>query len=157
MGITSDAISWFAKSKYGMKLYKWAASEKGQKVLATQLPNLESCVATTAYIVATEKQSNLDRREKNILQYQNIIPAIIGIGSGAYLNKKVFEFSDEIIKHLDPKKVPSIHKIIGAIRVLTPILMTCTIMRFFTPVVTAYISGELEEYRANKNKLDIKA
>ena len=152
-----NPIEWFAKTKVGTKFYKWAASEKGSAFLYKQLPNIESCVATLSYVYATEKQQKLDRREKNVLQYQNVIPAIVGISSGAYLNKKVYDFSEKIIKHVDPKKVPDIHKIAGAVRVLSPILLTSFIMRFISPVITAYISGEIEEYRAKKNKLDIKA
>ena len=155
MGIIVDMISKIAKSKKGVKFYEWAASDKGQKWLCRQLPTLETVAATTCYVYATEKQ-DLSRREKNVLQWQNVLPACVGIAVGSYLNKKVFEFGEEIIKHIDTKLVQDSHKIMGAIKVATPILTTALLMRFVLPVVTAFISGEIEEKRSKKG-LDIKA
>lgn len=154
MGLIVDLISKFANSKTGVKLYKWAASEKGQKALATTIPTMESIVATSFYIASTECQKKLDRREKNVLQWQNVITGIIGVTLGTFLNKKVFTFGERIIKNLDPKKIPDPHKVMGAIRVATPIATTALLMRFALPVATAFISGEIEEHKSKK-KLDI--
>ena len=156
MGLTVKAIEKFATSKPGTKLYKWAASEKGQRWLYESLPTLETVFATGAYVYATERQ-DLSRREKNVLQWQNVIPAIVGIIAGSYLNKKVFSFGEKIIKNLKPELIEDSHKIMGAIRVMTPIATTAVLMRFLLPVATAYASGEIEEKRAQKKKLDIKA
>jgi len=155
MGLVVNALNRFAKSNVGTKLYKWASSEKGQKWLCETLPTLETIAATSAYVYATERQK-LSRREKNVLQWQNILPALVGIAVGSYLNRKVFNFGDSIIKNLKPEKVPDAHKIMGAIRVATPIFTTALLMRFLLPVVTAFLSGEIEE-RKGKKKLDIKA
>ena len=155
MGI--NPIDWFAKSKWGTKLYKYAASEKGQKFFYNTMPTMETCLSTVIYIAATEKQKKLDRREKNVLQWQNVLSGVIGAAAGTYLNRKVFDFGDKIIAHVDPKKVPDVHKINGAIRVAAPIIVTSLIMRFAMPVLTAFISGELEEKRAQKKKLDTMA
>lgn len=152
-----NPIEWFAKTKTGTKFYKWAASEKGQHFLCNTLPTCETAVSTLIYIGSTEYQKKLDRREKNVLQWQNVLSGVLGMAVGTYLNRKVFAFGDKVIKHVDPKKVPDAHKIMGAIRVALPLATTAMLMRWFAPVVTAYISGEIEEYRANKNKLDVKA
>lgn len=158
MGIIVDTINSFAKSKPGTKLYKWAASDKGRKFLCNTLPTLETVVATSCYVISTEKQKELDRREKNVLQWQNVIPGLVGIVAGTYLNTKVFAFGDKVIKHLDTQKVPDVHKIMGALRVALPLISTSILMRWCLPVATAFVSGEIEEYRNNnKNKLDIKA
>ena len=151
-----NPIEWFAKTKTGTKFYKWAASEKGQRFTSTTLPTLESVISGVIYVGATEYQKNLDRREKNVLQWQNVLSSCIGIALGSYLNKRAFDFGEKIIKRLDSKKVPDAHKINGAVRVGGSLLVTATLMRWVLPVVTAYISGEVEEYRAKKNKLDIK-
>ena len=156
MGIGMNPIEWFAKTKVGTRFYKWAASEKGQKFTATTLPTLESIAAGTMYVIATECQKNLDRREKNVLQWQNVLSSLCGITVGSYLNKKAFDFGERVIKYLDPQKVPDLHKSQGAIRVLGSIALTAFTMRFVMPVITAFASGEIEEYR-NKKKLDIKA
>ena len=157
MGIATRAIEGFAKSKMGTKLYKWAASEKGQQFLYKQLPNIESVVSVGLYCLATERQKNLSRREKNVLQWQNVLPGIVGITLGSYLNKKVYNFGEAIMKHVDPSKVKDVHKIRGAVSVALPLVTTALIMRFASPVITAFISGEVEERRNKKKKLDVKA
>ena len=155
MGI--NPIDWFAKTKTGTKLYKWAAREKGQKFLYNTMPTMETCLSTIAYVAATERQKDLDRREKNILQWQNVLSGILGMSLGTYLNRKVFAFGDKIIENLDQKKIEDVHKIKGAVRVLLPIATTALIMRFCAPVVTAYISGVIEERKAKKQKLNVLA
>ena len=147
----------FATSKIGTKLYKWASSEKGQNWLYNSLPTVETGVALACYIYATERQK-LSRREKNVLQWQNIVPAVIGMAVGSYLNRKVFNFGEKIIKNLKPELIPDAHKIMGGLRVILPLVTTAILMRFGLPVLTAFASGEIEEYRANnkKKKLNIK-
>lgn len=154
MGLAVNIVNRFAKSKIGTKLYKWAASEKGQKWLSTTLPTLETVAATSLYVVATERQKNLNRREKNVLQWQNVVTGLLGIGLGTYLNKKVFTFGDKVIDNLDAKKIPDAHKVKGAIRVLFPIVGTALIMRWLLPVATAFVSGEIEEHKSKK-KLNV--
>ena len=153
MGI--NPIDWFAKTKTGTKLYKWAASEKGQKWLCNSLPTCETALSTMIYIGSTEYQKNLDRREKNVLQWQNVLSGVLGATIGTILNRKVFAFGDKIIANIDPKKVPDAHKIMGAVRVSLPLISTALLMRFALPVITAYVSGVIEEYRAKNKKLDI--
>ena len=155
MGV--NPISWFAKTKTGTKLYKWAASPKGQEFLYNTMPTLETILSTTIYVAATEKQRKLNRREKNVLQWQNVLSGVLGATLGTILNRKVFAFGDKIIENLDSKKITDPHKIKGAIRVLTPIFMTALLMRFALPTATAYVSGVIEENRAQKKKLDYKA
>lgn len=158
MGI--NPIDWFAKTKVGIKLYKWASSEKGSKWLYNSLPTCETALSTVIYVASTEKQKNLDRREKNILQWQNVLSGVVGIAAGSYLNRKVFAFGDKVIDRIDPQKVPDPHKVKGAIRVLLPITTTAVLMRLIMPVITAFVSGEIEESRAKKEqskKLDLVA
>lgn len=155
MGLIVRLIDAFAKSKTGVKLYKWAASPKGQKFTATTLPTIESAFATSMYIIATDRQKNLDKREKNILQWQNVLSGVIGIVLGTYLNNKIFDFGEEIIGHLNAEKIPDVHKISGAIRVASSILITAFLMRFILPTVTAYISGVIEEQKAKQVKKEL--
>ena len=155
MGIITKAVGGFAKSKIGTRLYKWAASEKGQRFLYRQMPQMETVISTACYVVATERQKNLNRREKNVLQWQNIGPAVIGVAIGSYLNKKVFELGEKVMKYVDPHKVKDVHKVRGAISVAFPIIVTGMLMRWLLPVGTAFVSGEIEE-RRNKKKLDVK-
>lgn len=155
MGLIVRALEKFATSKPGVKLYKWASSEKGQKWLYESLPTLETVVATGCYVYATERQK-LSRREKNVLQWQNVLPALFGMAAGAYLNRKVFKFGENIINNLKPELVPDAHKIMGGIRVALPLVTTAILMRWALPVATAFISGEIEEYKSKKHKLDIK-
>ena len=154
MGI--NPIDWFAKTKTGTKLYKWAASEKGQKWLCNSLPTCETILSTAIYVASTEHQKNLERREKNVLQWQNVLSGVLGATIGTILNRKVFALGDKIIANVDPQKVPDAHKIMGAVRVALPLFTTALLMRFALPVVTAYASGVIEEHR-NSKKLDVRA
>ena len=157
MGLIVRLLEKFATSKTGTKLYKWASTEKGQKWLCESLPTLETVVATSCYVYATEKQ-DLSRREKNVLQWQNVLPALAGMAMGTYLNKKVFSFGENVIKNLKPEVIPDAHKIMGGIRVALPLVTTAILMRWALPVATAFISGEIEERRSKKKEgLDIKA
>ena len=157
MGLTVKALEKFATSKIGTKLYKWASTDKGQKWLCESLPTLETVVATSCYVYATEKQK-LSRREKNVLQWQNVLTALVGMAAGTYLNRKIFAFGENVIKNLKPEVIPEAHKIMGGIRVATPIFTTALLMRWALPVATAFISGEIEEKKARKKeKLDIQA
>jgi hypothetical protein len=157
MGLTVKALEKFATSKIRTKLYKWASTDKGQKWLCESLPTLETVVATSCYVYATEKQK-LSRREKNVLQWQNVLTALVGMAAGTYLNRKIFAFGENVIKNLKPEVIPEAHKIMGGIRVATPIFTTALLMRWALPVATAFISGEIEEKKARKKeKLDIQA
>ena len=119
------------------------------------MPLIETGLATASRVYATEKQ-DLSRREKNILQAGHIVPAIFGIGIGTFLNKKVYDMADNITKYLDPNKVKDIPKINNALKVGLPIFTTALLMRLALPVITAFVTGEIEEHKAKK-KLDIKA
>ena len=57
---------------------------------------------------------------------------------------------------MKPEVIPDAHKIMGAIKVATPIATTAMLMRFILPVATAFASGEIEEYKSKKKKLDVK-
>ena len=92
-----------------------------------------------------------------MLQWQNVLSGVLGMAAGTYLNRKVFDFGDKIIDKIDPKKVPDAHKIKGAIRVALPLATTAVLMRLISPTVAAFVSGEIEERKAQKKKLDIKA
>ena len=154
MGLVVNALTKFANSNMGTAFYKWTNGEKEQKLLCIGLPLVETAIATTTRVVATEKLK-LSRREKNVLQGQNIIPALVGITLGSYLNKKVFELSDNIGKFLDPKKVENINLVKGAIKVATPILSTALLLRLALPVATALFTSKAED-KKEKNKLNIK-
>ena len=155
MGLVVKGLERFATSNVGTKLYKWASSEKGQKWLYESLPTLETVVSTSCYVYATEKQK-LSRREKNVLQWQNVLPALVGMAAGTYLNRKVFKFGENVIANLKPELVPDAHKVMGGIRVALPLVTTAILMRGVLPVATAFLSGEIEEYKSKKNKkLDV--
>ena len=156
MGIVVNSLTKVAESSTGQNFFRWATTEKGKGFLCTKLPLIETGIATASRVYATEKQKNLSRREKNILDAGHIVPAIFGILIGSKLNKKVYNMADNITKYLDPKKVKDIPKINNALKVGLPIFTTALLMRLALPVATAFITGEVEEHKAKK-KLDMKA
>ena len=154
MGLVVNALSKMANSTVGTSFYKWSPGKKEEKLLCIGLPLVETAIATTSRVISTEKQK-LSRREKNVLQAGHIVPAVVGITTGAFLNKKVFDLSESIGKCLDPNKVKDLDKVKGAIRVATPIFTTALLLRLILPTLTAFVTGEIEENKAKK-KLDIK-
>ena len=155
MGIIVGALTNLAKSETGQNFFKWATTEKGKSSLCTKMPLVETAIATASRVYATEKQKNLSRREKNVLNAGHVAPAIFGVLIGSKLNKKVYNIADNIVKYLDPNKVKDIPLIKNALRVCLPIGTTAILMRLILPVTTSFVTGEIEEYRAKK-KLDIK-
>ena len=155
MGIIVSALTKFAKSGVGSSLYKWGTTDKGKELLCVGMPLMDTFLSTASRVYATEKQ-DLSRREKNVLQAGHIVPAIFGIGIGSVLNKKVYKMTDGIVKYLDPNKVKDIPKIKNALKVCLPLATTAMLMRFTLPIATAFVSGEIEEYKAKKKRLDVK-
>lgn len=155
MGLMVDALTKFAKSGVGTSLYKFASEEKGQKLLAVSLPLAETVVVTATRIATIERQ-DLSRREKNIIERQDLIPAVVGVTTGSFLNKKVFELGKDIGNKLDTNKVKDIDKIKSAIKVSLPIFTTCMLLRLFLPITAAFVSSKIEDKKAEK-KLDVKA
>ena len=156
MGIVVNALTGLARSEVGQNFFRWATTEKGKSSLCTKMPLVETVIATASRVYATEKQKNLSRREKNVLNAGHTVPAVFGILIGSKLNKKVYDMADVITSYLDSKKVKDIPIIKNALRVALPIFSTALLMRLALPVTTSFVMGEIEEYKAKK-KLDIKA
>lgn len=155
MGIIVNALTGIAKSGAGQNFFKWAATEKGKSSLCTGMPLAETVIATASRVYATEKQKNLSRREKNVLDAGHTIPAVFGVLIGSKLNKKVYDMAGKISDSLDPKKVDNIPLIKNALRVALPLFSTAFILRLIFPIATAFTMGEIEEHRAKK-KVDVK-
>lgn len=156
MGIVVNALTGLARSEVGQNFFRWATTEKGKSSLCTKMPLVETVIATASRVYATERQKNLSRREKNVLNAGHTVPAVFGILIGSKLNKKVYDMADVIASYLDPKKVKDIPIIKNALRVALPIFSTALLMRLALPVTTSFVMGEIEEHKAKK-KLDIKA
>lgn len=154
MGLGVGALTKFAESKVGFSFYKWASGNKEQKLLDTAIPLVETALVTTTRVLTTERQ-NLSRREKNMIERQDVIPAVVGIGIGSCLNKKVFEIGENIGDRLDTVKITDSSKIKNAIKVLGPIVSTCMLLRFVLPIASAFVSSKIEDKKASQ-KLDIK-
>lgn len=156
MGIIVNALTGIAKSGAGQNFFRWAATEKGKSSLCTGMPLAETVIATASRVYATEKQKNLSRREKNVLDAGHTIPAVFGVLIGSKLNKKVYDMAGKISDSLDPKKVDNIPLVKNALRVALPLFSTAILMRLVLPVTTSFVTGEIEEYKAKK-KLNVKA
>lgn len=152
-------ITKVALSKYGQKFYRYAADPKNQRFFSVTLPGLETLAATACYCWATARQKNIDEDRRSLLQIQNIGSGIVGFAVGSWLNRKVYDYSEKIIPHIDPKLVPDVHKVVNGVRVGLPILVTGLLMRMAIPSVIAWASGKIEEVRRSKRdkKLNVVA
>lgn len=149
-------ITKIALSKYGQRFYKFVADPKNEKLVNNITPTLESAVAGIVYIWATDKQKNIDPRRKHMLQVQNVLTTVAGIGLGSYINKKASNYAERIIPHLKGEAVKDFHKVVAGFKILAPLFATAFLMRLVSPVVAAFISGKVEEKR-HKNKLNVVA
>ena len=152
-----NPLKWFFETKAVQKFYKRACDPKNAGFYNNTLPTLESLASGAMYVYMTEKQKDIPREQKNVLQYQNVLGTIGGMALGSYLNRKVTKFADHLAPKID-KDIVDVHKVKSGICVGLPILATAVVMRFLVPIATAQVSTMIEDYRrAKKNKLDVKA
>ena len=150
-------LKWFFETKPVQKFYKKACDPKNAGFFNNTLPTLESLASGAMYVTFTEKQKDIPREQKNILQYQNVLGTAGGMALGSYLNRKVSNFANKLAPKID-KNIVDVHKVEAGIKIGAPIAATCFLMRFVVPIVTAQVSTMIEDYRrSKKNKLDIKA
>ena len=150
-----NPLKWFFETKPVQNFYKKACDPKNASFFNNTLPTLETLASTACYIVATEKQKDIPREQKNVLQYQNVLGCVGGMALGSYLNRKVSKFADALAPKLD-KNICDVHKVEAGLKVGLPILATALVMRFAVPIVTAQASTMIEDHR-RKKKLDVKA
>ena len=153
-----NPIKWFFETKPVQKFFQKAADPKHAEFFNNTLPTLETLVSTGCYIVATEKQKDIPRQQKNVLQWQNVLGCVGGMTLGSYLNRKVTKFANELAPKVD-KKICDVHKIEAGLKVGLPLVTTALVMRLLVPVATAQLSSDIEEKRRamKKKKLDVKA
>ena len=152
-----NPLKWFFETKSIQNFYKKACDPKHADFFNNTLPTIESLASGALYVAMTEKQKNIPREQKNVLQYQNILGTVGGMALGSFLNRKVTKFADKLAPKID-KNIVDVHKVKSGLCVGLPILATAVVMRFLVPIATAQASTMIEDYRrAKKNKLDIKA
>jgi len=145
------------ESKPVQKFFKKAADPKNAEFFNNTLPTLETLVSTACYVLATEKQKDIPREQKNVLQWQNVLGCAGGMTLGTYLNRKVTKFANELAPKVD-KKIVDVHKVEAGLKVGLPLVATALVMRLLVPVVTAQMSSTIEEKRrVKKRKLDVSA
>lgn len=154
-------FEYIAKTKAGQKVYGWCAEGPArEKFLNNSLPTLETVVSTGLYCYSTAKQKNLEKEQKDLLQWQNVLSGVAGVAVGTATNRYFYKKAEGVIKDIDPTKFDpkSLRKISTGIRVITPMICTAFIMRWIAPSVTAFISGKIMDKKRESNcqkKLDI--
>lgn len=141
------------------KFYKKACDPKHDAFFNNTLPTLETVASTLCYIVSTEKQREIPREQKNVLQWQNVLSGVAGIAIGSVANRKVTKFANKLVPLIDKEHVEDVHKVVAGTKVVLPLIATALLMRLVMPVVVAQASTMIEDHRrAKKNqKIDVKA
>ena len=149
----------FFESKTMQKFYKKACDPKHDAFFNNTLPTLETAVSTAFYCFATEKQKDIPREQKNVLQWQNVLSGVAGMAIGSVANRKVTKFANKLVPLIDKEHVEDVHKVIAGTKVVLPLIATALLMRLVMPVVVAQASTMIEDHRrAKKNqKIDVKA
>lgn len=136
----SDALTRFAKSKTGQKIYGALLKPDKENFLNNTLPLIESAVCTGSYIYATAHDKKIPKEQKPILQWQNIINGVVGIAASSKLNRWVSKKGANVIKDLDPKYVKDFENVVTGVKVGLPILMTSLIMRYAVSTLSVPVS-----------------
>ena len=149
----------FFESKTMQKFYKKACDPKHDAFFNNTLPTLESVASTLCYIVSTEKQKDIPREQKNVLQWQNVLSGVAGMAIGSVANRKVTKFANKLVPLIDKEHVEDVHKVIAGTKVVLPLIATALLMRLVMPVVVAQASTMIEDHRRakKKQKIDVKA
>ena len=149
----------FFESKTMQNFYKKACDPKHDAFFNNTLPTLETAVSTAFYCFATEKQKDIPREQKNVLQWQNVLSGVAGIAIGSVANRKVTKFANKLVPLIDKEHVEDVHKVVAGTKVVLPLIATALLMRLVMPVVVAQASTMIEDHRrAKKNqKIDVKA
>ena len=146
----------FANSRIDRAIYKPLVNPNNERFLNNTLPQVETILATGCYIWSTAKQKNIDKDRKQLLQIQNIGSGLVGLVVAGWANRKVYDYGEKVISHLDKNiDAKSIRQISSGIRVGLPIVCTGFIMRFLIPSIIAMFSGKMMD-KQRKNKLDKK-
>lgn len=135
-----------ATSARGQKIFKKMLDPQNQDWYNKTLPNIETTAATVAYVLATHVQKDIDKDSKTALQIQNILSWIASLALATPLNKGIQKFGDKVIKGLDPKNIPDVHKCINGIRVGAPIAMVIGINRFLLPTLFVPVSSKIRDF-----------
>ena len=150
-----------ALSGVGQKFYKFAADPKNEKFFNNTLPSLETIVSTICYCWATHKQKNIEPDQKALLQWQNVGSGVVGFFIGSWANRRVSNYAEKIIPHIDKKLIPDVHKVVTGFKIIAPALATMILMRTIAPSIVAWFSGKAEEVRRakrdQKKGLNVKA
>ena len=151
-----NPLKGFFEMKSIQKFYKKACDPKNANFYNNTLPTLETLLSTCCYMVATEKQKDIPKEQKHLLQVQNVLSGIVGMGIGSYLNRKITKFTNELAPKID-KNICDVHKVAAGLKIVGPLIMTGLTMRMLMPTVIAQVSSMYEDHRRAKNKLDVKA
>ena len=152
-------IQRIALSNWGQKFYKFAADPKNEKFFNNTLPSAETIASTICYCWATHKQKNIDEDRRALLQWQNVGSGVAGFLLGSWANRKVSNYADKVIPHINKDLIPDVHKVVTGFKILLPLATTAILMRALIPSVIAWFSGKAEEVRRGRRdkKLNIKA
>ena len=144
-------LKWFFETKPVQKFFKTACDPKHEDFFNNTLPTLETLTSTAFYVWATERQKEIPREQRNVLQWQNILGGVAGMAIGTYLNRKVTKLANELAPKID-KNLFDVHKVSAGIKVGLPLLATAVLMRCVSPVVVAQISTMIEDHRRAKKQ-----
>lgn len=139
----------FSISQTGQRFYKWICNPDKHKFLNNTLPTIETAICTGLYCFATEKQKDIPRDQKNLLQWQNVLGGIAGMCMGSFFNRKASNFVEQLAPKID-KNLIDVHKVKTGLAIGLPIAMTALTMRFIIPVLTTQVSTIIEDYRRAK-------
>ena len=154
----SKILAHLGDSKTGQKFFNWASQPKSESFLNNTLPTIETAFSTACYMYSTAKQKNIDSDRKKMLQIQHVASGVAGMTIGSIANRAISKTVENVIPHLDPKKIDpeSLKQVSTGLRIIAPLICTTAIMRLVTPTIIALFSGKaMDKVRDNRGKKSV--
>lgn len=148
----SKILAHLGDSKTGQKFFNWASQPKSESFLNNTLPTIETAFSTACYMYSTAKQKNIDSDRKKMLQIQHVASGVAGMTVGSIANRAISKTVENVIPHLDPKKIDpeSLKQVSTGLRIIAPLICTTAIMRLVTPTIIALFSGKVMDKKREK-------
>lgn len=105
------------------------------------LPIVESCYTTLAYMGATQFNNKIPKERKKPMIYQSLIGGVAGLILSKKLDNCVKGHTSIICKELEKMNIPKGKNVVQGARILFPMLINTLVMRYIISVLSVPVSS----------------
>jgi len=115
---------------------------------------LSDILSSLIFVGTTQKNKNLDKRQKNILSYNSLISTILCVIGGSSIDKATNKLSDKFLdnfKKFNPD-YKNIEKISEGAKVMKSSLIFGIVYYCLIPIVTTVLSSKIADFKNKKTE-----